>query len=96
MKTASKEKVKIMWRHLIFLILDYCIAFTGYTYIYVKIEKDPFDLKKVHAAAISLVFIYPILAVLVDQSETSSGKKGKYDYQYGKLIFQAKDEYLLT
>lgn len=76
-----KEKVKIILRQLCFLILIYCFAFTGQTYLDAKFLKEPFNLKKVRNDAISLTVLFIVTYILV----RPPSKKSEYDDPEGKL-----------
>ena len=77
--------MKIILRQLCFLILIYCFAFTGQTYLYVKFLKEPFNLKKVRNDAICLTVLSIVAHILVRPLENPSGKKSEYDDPEGKL-----------
>ncbi len=84
-RQCIKEKVKIILRQLCFLILIYCFAFTGQTYLYVKFLKEPFNLKKVRNDAICFTVLSIVAHILVRPLENPSGKKSEYDDPEGKL-----------
>lgn len=77
--------MKIILRQLCFLILIYCFAFTGQTYLDVKFLKEPFNLKKVRNDAICLTVMYTVAHILVHPLENLPGKKSEYDDTEGKL-----------
>ena len=75
-----KEKMKMILRQLSFLILIYCFAFTGQTYLDVKFLKEPFNLKKVRNDAICLTVLSIVAHILVHPPA-----KSEYDDPEGKL-----------
>ena len=79
-RQCKKEKVKIILRQLCFLILIYCFAFTGQTYLDAKFLKEPFNLKKVRNDAISLTVLFIVTYILVRPPA-----KSEYDDLESKL-----------